>query len=101
MGFDALGDHTIRMCSAYKNRQSGVFNGAPKSRRVLLESNREYGNRGLPPDLSCLKAAQAAKGRGGKGKIGGGGVGGDPGSEDHQEWTPYVDERENLKWLSR
>lgn len=108
IGFDALGDHAVRRCSAYNNRQNGIFNGAPMSQRVLLENNREYGNRGLPPDQSWLLAAQGlgtgkdgqpkSNRRGAKG-IASGGVLGE--ENPFAELASCLDDREHQKWLSR
>lgn len=63
IGFDAVKDHVIRDCVLYRNRQSGILRGASKSDRAVLERNREFENRGLPPDQSALLAAQARRAR--------------------------------------
>ncbi len=75
------------------------------SQRVLLENNREYGNRGLPPDQSWLFAAKGlgtgkdgqpkSDMRGAKGIASGGVLGSENPLRDS------LDDRENQKWHSR
>jgi hypothetical protein len=57
VGYDTLGEHLIRGCSLYRNRQSGILRGSLDPRRVVLERNHEFENRGLPPDMTGLLAA--------------------------------------------
>ncbi len=58
IGYDALSDHLVRGCSLYRNQQNGILRGSVDPQRVVLERNYEFENRGLPPNMTALLAAQ-------------------------------------------
>jgi hypothetical protein len=51
----------IRGCLLYHNRQNGILRGALDQKRVVLERNHEFENRGLPPDMTAVHAAARKK----------------------------------------
>jgi hypothetical protein len=61
IGFDCLGDHVIRDCRLYRNRQLGILRGVSNPQRVVLERNSEFENRGLPPDMTAVHASAKKK----------------------------------------
>ncbi len=61
VGYDTLGEHLIRGCSLYRNRQNGILRGSSDPKRMVLEGNHEFENRGLPPDMTALLAAGKQK----------------------------------------
>ncbi len=60
IGYDTLSDHLVRGCILYRNQQDGIraLRGSSEPQRLVLERNYEFENRGLPPDMTALHAAE-------------------------------------------
>jgi hypothetical protein len=57
IGYDATRRFVVRGNYLHHNRGLGLFNGAPKNKKITLEGNKESQNGGLPPNQPAMNLA--------------------------------------------